>query len=105
MTTMRVKTIDDPGDNGGGGVSGNTGGGGGTLAQRQWLDVNWSFPATAPNPAAFEIVVFTGSNPDDSSTYLTAPIRVLGTDRRLVRSFFPKDALTNVNAAVRAIYA
>jgi hypothetical protein len=102
---MRLdKSMDDPGDagNGGGGV---TPGGGGTLYTRKTITITWAFPANSPNPEAFEVVAFTGTDPTDTTAYLFAPVRVLGADREFKRSIFPKTSLTNVNAAVRAVYA
>lgn len=101
---MKLDKIMDPGDNGNGGGTG-TGGGGGTLFGRKTLTVNWSFPSNAPNPSAFEVVVFTGTDPTDTTKYLINPVQTTGADRSYECSIFPKTTLSNVNAAVRAIYA
>ena len=101
---MRMATmVMDPGDasSGGGGVSS---GNGGTLYNRKWMKISWSFPANAPTPDAFEVVAFTGTDPTDSTAYLFAPVKVLAADRSYITSFFPKSSLT-INAAVRALYA
>jgi len=98
-----IKSIDDPGDagNGGGGV---TPGGGGTLYNRKTLTITWDFPATAPNPDAFEVVAYTGTDATDTTNYLFDPVQVLGADREFKREFFPKNSLT-IKASVRSVYA
>lgn len=94
----------DPGDreSGGGGTTGK--GSGGTLYGRKTITITWSFPANAPDPDAFDVVAFTGTDPTDTTSYLFAPVRVLGKDREFKQSIFPKTTLSNVNAAVRAVY-
>ncbi len=97
-----IKSIDDPGDAGNGGGS-VTPGGGGTLYNRKTLTIAWSFPSNSPNPTAFEVVAYTGTDVTDTTQYLFAPVQVLGTDRELKRQFFPKNSLT-INASVRSVY-
>lgn len=102
---MRVdKSMEDPGDNGNGG-GGVTAGSGGTLYARKWMDIQWTFPANAPTPIGFDVVAFTGTDPADTTAYLFVPKRVEATDRRYVVSFFPKQNMGTINAAVRAVYA
>lgn len=103
---MIAQPTDDPGDGGtGGGGSGGGSTGGGTLYTRKWLDIHWTFPSNAPPPEGFDVVAFEGTNPDDTTKYIFPPLRVLATDRRLVKSFFPRDNMPTINAAVRAVYA
>lgn len=102
---MRLtKSMDDPGDAGSGGGT-VAPGGGGTLYTRKTITISWSFPANAPNPEAFEVIAFTGTDPTDTTAYLFAPVRVLGADREYQRAIFPKTTLPTINAAVRAVYA
>lgn len=102
---MIVQVIDDPGDGGTGGGTGGGATGGGTLYTRKWLDIHWTFPANAPTPEGFEVVAFEGTDPNDSDKYLFVPVLTLPTDRRLVKSFFPRATMTTIHAAVRAVYA
>lgn len=103
---MRVAEVMDPGDGGNGGGGGTPPpGGGGTLFKRKKLTITWGFPSNAPNPTSFTVVAFTGTDPTDTTKYLINPVDCLPTDRSYECSIFPKTALTNVNAAVRANYA
>ena len=97
------KTIDD----GGGGTSptGGSGGGPATINPR-WLDINWSFPSTFENLIlGFDVIAYTGSNPDDPPTYCFNVVRVNPNVRRLVKSIIPTTSLPTINASVRAVYA
>ncbi|WP_257306310.1 hypothetical protein [Geothrix campi] len=86
------------------------GSGGGSDAIYKWVDINWTF--TEPSPAGlvkgFEVVIYTGTDPTDTSKYLKSPERgLLATDRRLVTTYSYRTytaAPTNVNAAVRVVY-
>jgi hypothetical protein len=80
------------------------GGSGPTLIRRKWLDVNWGFPAGAPNPPNFEVVLYVGSNPADTDSYIMAPQILPGTDRRYVTTVAPNVVINDVKAAVRSIY-
>lgn len=75
-------------------------------AVTRYLDLTW--PYTEPTPGGtcqgFEVVIYTGTNPNDTNAWLGAPQWVPATDRRLVRalSLIPP---RSISAAVRAIYA
>lgn len=84
---------------------GTTGGSSPSSVAKNYIDINWLWPATTPNPAYFEVVAFTGTDPTASTNYLFAPMRVPGSDRRLVTTITPLSTYSNVNAAVRPIYA
>lgn len=101
---MKVDRTADPGDatDGNGGTTGS--GSGGTLYGRKTITVNWSFPANAPAPTSFTVVIFTGTDPTNTANYLINPVEVLPTDRSYQVSIFPRTTLS-INAAVRANYA
>ena len=73
--------------------------------KKTWLDINWAFPATAPAPLSFTVIVFTGTDTTDTTKYLFQPMTALPTDRRLVVAISPNVSVANINAAVRADYA
>lgn len=73
--------------------------------KKTWLDINWAFPANAPAPASFTVVVFTGTDPTNTANYLFQPVVMPSTDRRLVKAISPNISVANINAAVRADYA
>ena len=89
------------GDNGDG-VSDNAGSP--STLKRTWLDINWMFPANAPNPSYFEVAIYLGNDPANTSTYVTPLQRALGTDRRLVIPITPLTTLPTINASVRPVY-
>ena len=73
--------------------------------KKNWLDINWAFPANAPAPLSFTVVAFTGTDPTNTASYLFQPMTMLPTDRRLVVAISPNVSVANINAAVRADYA
>ncbi len=75
------------------------------LVEKTWLDVVWTFPATAATPDYFEIVLISGTDASDPSAYLIEPARVDGDVRRLVLAITPNVALASIKACVRAVYA
>lgn len=94
----RAPTVDgDPG-----------GGGGGTpgTGKLEYLYLTWAWPANIANPnGGFEVIFFTGTDPTVSDTYLCLPIQCPPTDRHCQQPLSLSVNLTNVNAAVRAVYA
>jgi hypothetical protein len=69
----------------------------------KYIRVAWDFPANAPNPESFEILVFEGNDPSDESTYLYPIISVSGDQRIWIKSTTWNGTAT-LNAAVRAVY-
>lgn len=96
---MSRMITDDPGD---------PGGPGSPTADIVWVDINFSY--TEPQPQGFlqgfEVVAYTGANPNDGNSYLFPPQLIPAADRRCVKSFALAIGTTlgTVNAAVRAIY-
>jgi hypothetical protein len=70
-----------------------------------WVDIAWAFSSTASAPDYFEVVLISGSDPTDPSTYLIEPARVDGDVRRLVLAVTPNANISSINACVRAVYA
>ena len=80
-------------------------GGSPRTVKKTWLDINWLFPAGAPNPSSFTVIAFTGTDPTDSTKYLFPPTTVPGADRRLVIGIAPNVSVSGINAAAKAEYA
>jgi hypothetical protein len=83
-----------------------TGGTGGVPAvlRRQYIAVTWAWPTNVANPPNFEVVIYKGTDPTATDTYVVPPQKCLGTDRHLQVTVSPSTNLTNINAAVRALY-
>ena len=95
--------IDDGGGGGGGG-------GGGILYDVYQVTVSWTFtePAgTAGLLQGFEVIAYTGSDPNDTTKYVKAPAAVLPADRTLKFTYTVSKgvAVGALNAAVRSLYA
>ena len=90
-------------DESGVGISVPVGVGGATFVLSKWINVTWDFPANAPPPDHFDIVVYTGTNPDNEDNYVFPVISVAGTERSWIKSTNAADT-TNFRAAVRAVY-
>jgi hypothetical protein len=89
----------------GDGLSGTGGTGGGpAVLRRQYIAVTWAWPTNVANPPNFEAVIYTGADPTATDTYVVPPQRCLGTDRHLQVTVSPSTNLTNIHAAVRALY-
>ena len=75
-------------------------------AVTRYLDVNWTY--TEPIPVGscmgFELVVYLGSNPDDSGSWIKPIIPLLATDRRWVGAFSLVPPKT-LNCAIRSVYS
>jgi hypothetical protein len=69
------------------------------------ITVNWTWSANFPVPSGYNVVLFEGTDPTDTTTYI-APVAVVGsTARSYTFVVSPNASLTNVNAAVEAVYA
>jgi hypothetical protein len=100
-----INVLIDDGETGGTSPTGGSTGGP-AIVDPRWADINWSFPAPLESQIiGFDVVAYTGSDANDTSTYLFAPVRVNSSVRRCIKSFAPPANLATVNAAVRAIYA
>lgn len=77
--------------------------GGATFVLNKWINVTWNFPDNAPPPDHFDIVIYTGTNPDEEDAYVFPIISVGGTERSWIKSTNAPDA-DNFRAAVRAVY-
>jgi hypothetical protein len=96
-----MKYIDDDGD----GLSGTGGSHGGpAVLKRKYIAVTWAWPSNVANPSSFEAVIYIGTDPTATDTYVVPPQKCLGTDRHLQATVSPSTNLTNINAAVRALY-
>lgn len=71
---------------------------------RNYLYTTWTWPANAPDPLAFEVIFFTGTDPAVTNNYLVPIQKALPSDRGLQIALPIKTTITNVNTAVRAIY-
>lgn len=103
---MRTTGIDNPA--GGVVTTGSTGTGTGTPAvlKPKYLDINWAFldrGVSGPH-TGFRVVVFTGTNPNDVSSWVCDPTIVPPTERRLILSVSPTVS-TTIKTAVQALYA
>ncbi len=82
-----------------------TSSGGLTAAAPIWLTVTWDWPANNTQPTGFEVIAFTGTDPTATDNYLF-PIATVGpTALSYSAPVQLTTSLSNVNAAVRAIYA
>ena len=72
--------------------------------KKKWITVTWQFPAGV-TCTGFEVAIFTGTDPAATDAYLVPLQKALPSDRKLVVAVAPNATLSNVNAAVRALYA
>jgi len=79
-------------------------GGNPRTVKKKWITVTWQFPSGV-TCNGFEIAIFTGTNPANTDAYLVPIQQVLPGDRKLVVAVAPNTTISNVNAAVRALYA
>lgn len=79
-------------------------GGNPRTVKKKWITVTWQFPAGV-TCTGFEIAIFTGTDPAATDAYLVPLQKALPADRKLVVAVAPNTTITNVNAAVRALYA
>jgi hypothetical protein len=87
------------------GISGTGGTGGGpAVLRRQYIAVTWEWPSNVANPSSFEVAIYTGADPTATDTYVVPLKKCLGTDMRLQVTVSPSTNLTNISAAVRALY-
>ncbi len=78
--------------------------GGLTAISPIWLTITWTWPTGYPTPSGFNVVVFTGSDPTATANYL-APITTVGASvLDYTFAVTPNSTLSDVNAAVEAIY-
>jgi hypothetical protein len=84
----------------------STGGtaGGPAVLKRQYIAVTWTWPSNDANPASFEVAIYIGADPTATDNYVVPLKKCLGTDRHLQVAVSPSTNLTNINAAVRALY-
>lgn len=75
-----------------------------TTLANDLITVQWQWGANTPDPEAFEVAIYTGNNPEDTSQYLIPLGRTLGSDRQYVYSVPIVVQLTGLSAAVRAIF-
>ena len=90
-------------DDAGVGISVPVGVGVVTFTAPKYIRVAWDFPVNAPDPISFEIVVYTGMNPDDETKYLFPIFSVGGAERVWIKAT-TYNGTDTLNAAVRAIY-
>jgi hypothetical protein len=87
---------------------GSGGGGGADRTDTFWIDVNWSWTEPPPTGLAqsFEVVIFTGSDPTDTTKYVETPAVIgIGSRRYVTSADIAKGkALPTWNAAVRTVY-
>lgn len=70
-----------------------------------YVTVSWSWPVNFPEPSGFNVSLFEGSDPTNTANYI-APIATVGESARSYTfAVTPNSSMTNVNAAVGAIYA
>lgn len=70
-----------------------------------YITVAWTWPSNYPATTGFNVVIYEGSDPTNVSTYL-APIATAGpTATSYTFAVAPNASMTNVNAAVEALYA
>jgi len=94
------------------GGSGSTAAGGLTTsggvlvsAATVYVTVTWTWPANFPEPSAFNVVIFEGTDPTNTTGYI-APVSSVGASARSYTfAVTPTAAMSNVNAAVEAVYA
>lgn len=84
------------------------GGGGGSNTDAIWIDVNWSFTEPLPQGLlqGFDVVVYTGATPNDTSSLVLPVTRVAAGDRRHVAlvELVKGTAAPAMKAAVRTVY-
>jgi hypothetical protein len=69
------------------------------------ITVTWTWSANFPTPSGYNVVLYEGTDPTNTGTYI-APVAVVGaTARSYTFVVSPNSSLTNVNAAVEAVYA
>lgn len=92
-------------DDSGVGISVPSGVGTGTvLLSSTKIRVAWEFPANSPDPDHFEVIVFEGDDADDKDKYLFPPIAVDADVRVWIKATSYKGNISELNAAVRAVY-
>lgn len=70
-----------------------------------YVTVSWSWPANFPEPSGFNVVLFEGADPTNTTNYI-APVATVGASARSYTfAVSPNSSMTNVNAAVEAVYA
>ena len=72
--------------------------------KKNYIYVTWQWPANVANPTAFEVAIFTGTDPSVTNNYVVDLIRCLGTDRALQVAVPVKVQTSNINPAVRAVF-
>jgi hypothetical protein len=90
-------------DNSGIGISTPIGVGGATFIKNKWIRVTWDFPSNAPPPDHFDIIIYTGTNPDLEDAYVFPITSVGGAERSWIKSTNAPET-ANFRAAVRAVY-
>jgi hypothetical protein len=69
------------------------------------ITVTWTWPTNFPTPSGYNVVLYEGTDPTNTTTYI-APVAIVGaTSRSFTFSVSPNSTLMNVNAAVEAVYA
>ena len=66
--------------------------------------VSWDFPATSNNPDKFEVMLYTGEDPDDLDARVIDSITIPGNHRSFKFFLSPNEPISDIQAAVRAIY-
>lgn len=70
-----------------------------------FVTVEWTWPANFPTPSSFRVVLFEGDDPTNTSTYIV-PIASVGANAtQYTFAVTPNSSMTDVNAAVEAVYA
>lgn len=70
-----------------------------------YVTVTWTWPANYPTPSGFNVALFEGTDPAAVDQYI-APIAGVGASaRNYTFAVTPSSEMTNVNAAVEAVYA
>lgn len=82
-----------------------TGGGSPAVVTNLWANVQWSYPAAAPTPDHFDVVLTTDPTGANTADYLLAPVSVPAADRYLIVMFTPPSGGGTVYAMVRAVFS
>jgi hypothetical protein len=71
---------------------------------KQYVYVTWAWPSNMVNPTAFDVAIYTGTDPTATDLYLSPIQRCEGADRHIQFTTVPTASISNINASVRAVY-
>jgi hypothetical protein len=70
-----------------------------------YVTVAWTWPINYPTPSGFNVALFAGADPTDTDSHI-APVAKAGESARSYTfAVTPTSSMTDINAAVEAVYA